>query len=60
MEFVDLSHTPKNLLLRGIKRKGITEAHRWKLLEEVERMMQEYQLKPTLYELFLKEGYIKK
>ena len=60
MEFVDLSHTPKNLLLRGIKRKGITEAHRRKLLEEVERMMQEYQLKPTLYELFLKEGYIKK
>lgn len=52
MEFVDLSHTPKNLLIRGIKRKGITEVHRRKLLEEVEQMMKEYQLKPTLYELF--------
>lgn len=60
MEFVDLSHTPKNLLIRGIKRKGITEVHRRKLLEEVEQMMKEYQLKPTLYELFLKKGYIKK
>lgn len=51
MEFVDLSHTPKNLLIRGVKKKSADAAHRKKMLEEVEQMMEEFHLNPTLYEL---------
>ena len=55
MEFVDLSHTPKNLLVRGIKKHSNTAAHKKKVLEEVERMMEEYHLEPTLYKLLIKK-----
>lgn len=55
LEFVDLSHTPKNLLIRGVKKKSIEEKHRKKMLEEVERMMEEFHLNPTLYTLLCPE-----
>lgn len=51
MEFVDLSHTPKNLLIRGIKKQSNNAVYQRKMIEEVERMMEEYHLKPTLYNL---------
>lgn len=51
LEFVDLSHTPKNLLIRGIKKQAVQTAHQKKMLDEVERMMEEYHLEPTLYRL---------
>lgn len=51
MEFVDLSHTPKNLLIRAMKRKRTDPAHRQKMEEEIRAMIGTYQLKPTLYEL---------
>ena len=51
LEFVDLSHTPKNLLIRAVKKGGKDPAHCRKMLEEVQRMMQEYGLTPTLYQL---------
>ncbi len=51
LEFVDLSHTPKNLLIRAVKKEGKDPAHCRKMLEEVQRMMQEYRLTPTLYQL---------
>ena len=55
LEFVELSHTPKNLLVRGVKKKTVNKAHQQKMLEEVEHMMEEYHLKPMLYELLLKK-----
>lgn len=55
MEFVDLSHTPKNLLIRGIKKQSNNEAHKKKMLDEIEQMMEEYHLQPTLYDLMIKE-----
>lgn len=51
LEFVDLSHTPKNLLIRGVKKKVVNKAQQQKMLEEVEGVMEEFHLKPTLYEL---------
>lgn len=54
LEFVELSHTPKNLLIRGILKQGGQSGHQKKLLEEAERMIEEYHLEPTLYRLITK------
>ncbi len=40
LEFVDLSHTPKNLLIRGIKKKSDSREHREKMLSEAKRGME--------------------
>ncbi len=53
MEFVDLSHTPKNLLIRAVKKQSRNAAHENEMLKEVERMMEEYHLSPTLYNLLV-------
>lgn len=53
MEFVDLSHTPKNLLLRAVRKQSRNIAHEKEMLKEVERMMEEYHLSPTLYNLLV-------
>ncbi len=53
MEFVDLSHTPKNLLIRAVKKQGRNAAHEKEMLREVERMIEEYHLSPTLYNLLV-------
>lgn len=53
LEFIDFTHTPKNLLIRGVRTR-IPESHREKLLREVETLINEYHLKPTLYELIVK------
>ena len=50
MEFVDLAHTPKNLLIRAVKTKM---PHKAKLmyLQEVEELCRAFNLSPTLYNL---------
>lgn len=55
LEFVDLSHTPKNLLIRAVKKKGENRQHKERMRKEVERMMEEYHLSPTLYRLLQSE-----
>ncbi len=50
LEFIDFTHTPKNLLIRGVKSK-IPQEHKEKMLAEVEALMKEYHLSPTLYNL---------
>lgn len=50
LEFVDLAHTPKNILIRATKG-NVTSVHKKKLLEEVERTMECFHLDPTLYRL---------
>lgn len=54
LEFIDFTHTPKNLLIRGVKSK-IPDDHKKKLLNEVENLIKEYNLQPTLYELLIKK-----
>lgn len=53
LEFIDFTHTPKNLLIRGVKSK-IPNEHKEKLLIEVETLIKEYNLNPTLYNLLIK------
>lgn len=53
LEFVDLSHTPKNILIRAVKR-NVSAAAKDKALAEVERLIEEFHLEPTLYKLLKK------
>ena len=50
LEFVDLSHTPKNILIRAVK-KNIPEKERKRALEEARTLMDEFSFEPTLYRL---------
>lgn len=63
LEFIDFAHTPKNLLIRAVKKGGsspaktiVPRAVKNRYLGEVERMMQEFHLKPTLYRLLDEAG----
>ncbi len=53
LEFIDFTHTPKNLLIRAVK-SNIPKDTRDKMMAEVESLIKEYHLKPTLYELLKK------
>ena len=57
LEFVDFAHTPKNLLIRA-KKKPVSKDQKEKCIREVERLMQEYHLQPTFYQLLKEVSYI--
>lgn len=57
MEFVDLSHTPKNLLLRAKKAK-LPESTRRAALKTVEDTLAALNTEQKLHELLKKDGYI--
>lgn len=50
LEFVDLSHTPKNLLIRGSKC-DLPKEHRQMALQEAKALMAEFGFEPTLFRL---------
>lgn len=54
LEFIDLEHTPKNILIRAVKRPNVSEKDKASYLGEVEAMMKEFNLNPTLYNLIKK------
>lgn len=56
-EFVDMEHSPKNLLIRGVK-KNLPADKRKEALAEAERLMAEFSFEPTLYKLLKKDGLI--
>ncbi len=58
LEFIDMSHSPKNILIRACKT-NIPKEKKEKSLEEVNRLMKEFNLSPTLYNLLKKDNYIK-
>lgn len=61
LEFIDLEHTPKNILIRAVRRNGSANGvpkGREKYLAEAERLMKEFSFEPTLYGLFKKDGII--
>lgn len=55
VEFVDFDHTPKNLMIRGV-RTGASVAER--SMVEVKALMEEFNFHPKLYELLKGAGYI--
>lgn len=50
LEFVDLSHTPKNLLIRAVKSQK-EEKNRENIFLELEKLQKEFNLSQKLYEL---------
>lgn len=56
LEFVDFAHTPKNILIRAQKKNIVPRAVREKAWREVLQVMEEFNLRPMLYEL-LKERF---
>lgn len=56
MEFVDLSHTPKNLLLRA-KKANLTERTRRSALKTAEDTLEVLKTEQKLHELLKKDGY---
>ncbi|NLB91531.1 MAG: SAM-dependent methyltransferase [Clostridiales bacterium] len=50
MEFIDMEHTPKNILLRAYK-SSISQKTKKQALQEVETLMQSFSLTPTLQTL---------
>ena len=58
LEFIDFSHTPKNILIRATKKavrpRNVTE----KALEKVNTLCNEFGFKPTLYDLLKKDTII--
>ena len=58
LEFVDLSHTPKNVLIRAIKRSITLDFVKNKAMLEVTKAIEEFNVMPMLYQLLSKD-YIK-
>jgi hypothetical protein len=55
VEFVAFEHTPKNIMIRAVKNDKISRKAR---LNEVELIMREFDLKPTLYNLLKGSNHI--
>lgn len=54
-EFVDMSHSPKNLLIRAVK-KPTSQAKRTAALREAEGLMEQFGFCPTLYKMLKADG----
>lgn len=50
LEFVDMEHTPKNILIRAMKA-NISNEKRERALTEVQKLMKEFNLDPAIYRL---------
>ena len=54
MEFIDLAHTPKNILIRAVKKQSENKKSKEKVLTEIETAIKEFNVQPTLYKLIIK------
>ena len=51
LEFIDFEHTPKNILIRAVRRPIMPKQVKKNMLNEVQTMMKEFSFEPTLYRL---------
>ena len=51
LEFIDLAHTPKNILIRAVRRPTMPRGVRTRALAEARALMEEFGFSPTLYRL---------
>ena len=58
MEFIDFSHTPKNLLIRA-ELSNISNQTKTKMINEVLALMNEFNLSPMLYNLLKENNMLK-
>lgn len=54
LEFVDFEHSPKNLLIRAVKR-NVSKEKRERAKQKAETLMKEFNFSPTLYKLLFSE-----
>lgn len=54
LEFIDMEHSPKNLLIRAVRGKA-SQAKREEMLAEAEALMQAFGLQQTFYRLLMEE-----
>ena len=54
LEFTDFSHTPKNILIRAVKKSHTDKSHKEKMLKEAENLIKTFNFSPTLYKLLIK------
>lgn len=57
LEFVEFASSPKNILIRAVKR-NVSEARREKARREIEKILQEFQIQQTLAAMILNEGKV--
>ncbi len=51
IEFIDFEHTPKNILIRAVRRPIMPKQVKTNMLNEVHAIMKEFSFEPTLYML---------
>lgn len=51
LEFIDFEHTPKNILIRAVRRPIMPKQVKENMLKEVRAIMKEFSFEPTLYKL---------
>lgn len=51
LEFIDMEHTPKNILIRAVKQKTLTYGKRPETSQELKNCMEALQVRPTLERL---------
>ena len=51
LEFIDFEHTPKNILIRAVRRPIMPKQVKENMLKEVQAMMEEFSFEPCLYKL---------
>ncbi|GHU06401.1 hypothetical protein FACS1894147_13130 [Spirochaetia bacterium] len=57
LEFVDIDNTQKNLLIRAIK-SNISPKTKEKALAEIDRLVNQFHLAPTLLRLLKENGFV--
>lgn len=57
LEFIDISHSPKNILIRASKA-NLSKDKKEKSLNQVEKLMNEFNFNPTLYNLLKDDNLI--
>ena len=57
LEFIDIAHSPKNILIRASK-SNITKDKKQTALYEVENLMKQFNLNPTLFNLLKEDNLI--
>ena len=57
LEFIDIAHSPKNILIRASKGK-VSKEKREKAIEEVNNLIKEFNFNPTLYKLLKEDSLI--
>ncbi len=57
LEFVDFSHTPKNILIRAVKA-NVLKKHREERKQEAKELIEEFGFQPTLWRLLEEQGLL--